>query len=164
MKKSIFLFTVILFMIAGGTSLVACSNDDDLKKVQTTEYGYISQILISDDVLKLYSDVTATFTYPDNTIRTVMPVSNEIIDRYMSREFGNVVVKLEGNLRLDAVDESKSYKIGFHEMCKAGALVLFNDFEYTEKGSVLKEKHAKLSSFTNAKYTFEFKEQTQNKN
>lgn len=154
MKKSVILFTALLSVIVGSTLFVSCSNDDDDNRSETTEYGYIVQNMISDDVLRLYPDITATFEYQDGAKRNVKPVTNEIIDRYTSKKFGNVTVTFEGNLRADAVDDDKSYKLEFHQVCKSGYVVLYNDFALTMKGSILKEKYTKLSSINGISHTF----------
>lgn len=156
MNRSIILFTAFLCLIVGSTLLVSCNKEDDDKRLEINDYGYISQITISDDVVRMYSDISATFEYPDGTTRNVKPIANEIIDRYVSKEYGNVLVSIEGNLRTDVVDGEKPYRIEFHHLCKCGAVVLFNDFESTLKGSVLNDKYPKLSSFSGTKHSFVF--------
>lgn len=155
MKKILFFATMFIVALCA-TSLVSCGSNNDDEKPGTNSFVYTLQVTLTDDVAYLYSGITANITYPDGVTHQVKVTSPIITDRCESDVHGNVTIQIEGDLKADAIDDTKSYTVGISHLGKCNKSVDTSNFSSKKLGNVIREKYAKLSSLGGAKHTYTF--------
>lgn len=155
MKKSILFFAAFIAVAVSTMFLTSCSKDNNDEPV-VSDYGYVIQAAIPDQLAALYPNLTANITYSDGTVHNVKFVNSVATDKYTSKVKGNVVATIEGDLLETAVEDDKTYDttILYAGVCNsAGDESLFQS---SKKGSQLKEKAKKFSGLAGTKHTYTF--------
>lgn len=113
MKKYLLMLAAVFSMALTATVFCSCGGDDDEDGTPSSSKGnYMSlDIVLSDDLLDLYSDLAITYTLPGIGDKTVPLTKKNVSIKDTFNEDGKVNAVITGTLIESKVDPEKTYAL-----------------------------------------------------